>query len=83
MAENDPDGGLPKPGATDPAPVSEPVSTPKATKAKAVESSSGRFAIYDNRIRQFVGSVGVVDKRPTKAEATKAVGHDDYDIREV
>jgi hypothetical protein len=80
MVENDPSTSLPKPGGddTDQAPAPEPVATPKPSAP-----SSGRFAIYDNVLRQFVGSVGVVDKRPTKAEAKRAVGHDDYEIREV
>jgi len=75
MAENDQDDALPKPGES---------ATPEdttAVRAKPEPTGSGRFAVYDNRIRQFVG--GVVDKRPTKAEAKKAAGHDDVEVREV
>jgi hypothetical protein len=74
MTENDQ-------GSTLPTPEESP--TPEATPepAKPEPTGSGRFAVYDNRILQFVG--GVVDKRPTKAEAKRAAGHDDVEIREV
>lgn len=76
MTDNDQEKDLPTPGGADPDP------TPEAAKSTTPDPiKSGRFSVYDNRIRQFRG--GVVDKRPTKAEAKRTVGHDDYEIREV
>jgi hypothetical protein len=74
MTENDQGSTLPTPGGDGGTP--EPVTT---TKAKP--TGSGRFAVYDRRILQYVG--GVAESKPTKAEAKRAVGHDDFDIREV
>lgn len=76
MTETTPE--QPKPG-NEPTPQPPDDPTPPAPPE---QSGTGRFAVYDETIRQYVG--GVVDKRPTKAEARKLVreGHD-FTVKEV
>jgi hypothetical protein len=58
-------------------------STPAQTAPTATASKgSGNHAVYDTRYEKFVGGVSV-GKKPSKADARKLVGHDDFDIREV
>lgn len=55
-----------------------PEAAPKAPEA----TGSGRFAVYDTTLLRYVG--GVVDKRPSKAEANKLVHtRDGFRIDEV
>lgn len=67
---------LPTPGAPEPTPepTPEPDVKPK-TKSKDTGTGSGRFAVYNETLTQYVGPV--VDKKPTQAEASKLVpkGH--------
>lgn len=44
-------------------------------------ASDSRFAVYDLTYLKFVGHV--TSKRPSKAQAEKAAGHDNVEIREV
>ena len=65
-----------------PAPTPEPQAEPEAKRTKASPSGSGRFAVYDATLTQYVGSV--MDERPKQADANKMVpkGHK-AEIREV
>lgn len=80
MTEQHPEPDLPTPApdadpteATTPSPDVQP--KPEAT-------GSGRYAVYDLTLTQYVG--GVVDKKPTQADAKKLVrkGHK-FEVREV
>lgn len=63
------------PEAPDPAPTQPgPPPAPPADEAKG-------YAIYDLTYLKF--APGVFDKKPSRTEAKKLVGHDDFEIREV
>jgi hypothetical protein len=70
---------LPTP-TPDPTPPPEDVKPTRASKSSG--EGSGRFAVYNKTLLQFVGPV--VDKKPTTAEAKKLVpeGHQ-IEVREV
>lgn len=71
-----------------PTPTTPPEPTPDPEPAKPTKASkvagegSGRFAVYNKTLLQFVGPV--VDKKPTTADAKKLVpeGHQ-LEVREV
>jgi hypothetical protein len=58
-------------------------SNPETAPEKAPKASDDgkRFAVYDLTYERFVGPV--TGKRPSKANAEKAAGHDNVEIREV
>lgn len=65
-----------------PAPKPDPEPEPEAKRTKASSTGSGRFAVYNATLTQYVGSV--MDERPKQADANKMVpkGHK-AEIREV
>lgn len=74
MNDQNPDSGAPGAGAPSPAPDPKPASKP-------ADEAAVRYAVYDTRYLRFLP--GVHDKKPSKADAKKIVGHDDFEIREV
>lgn len=68
------DDQLPTPNQA-PEPETEQPAKPKQRRP------SGRFAVYDNELRRFVG--GVHDTKPSAKDAKVMADGHDYDIREL
>lgn len=66
---------------TNPAPDPAPSTSSRSTTSSKADDDAKRYAVYDLTYEKFVGPV--TDKKPSKAAAEKAAGHDNVELREV